>query len=633
MNKRWYGLVGGWLLSLTAWAGEPFSVAAIPANLSAGAAAVMRVHEQTFQVRTQAEAVETVHYAVTILKEEGQSYANLEIPYDKLSKVSSIEGTLYNAEGKVLRRLKRSDIKDLSSISDFSLFEDNRAKSAAFSYADYPFTVEFRYEITTRNTMSYPAWFPQSDDKLALELAQFQVVVPAGQTLRYKILNQLAAPEMATSPAGRVYTWQLKQQKIHEQESQAPYYTNLGPGVLTAPDEFELEARKGRMQTWQELGRFVYQLNEGRDQLPESLRRQALELVAGETDAVKKIQKIYGFVQQHTRYVSIQLGIGGWQTFPASVVAEKGYGDCKALSNYTYALLKAVGIPSYWALVSAGRHKVDVEPDFPALRFNHMILCVPLAKDTVWLECTDQHAPAGYLGSFTDNRHALLLMPEGGKLVRTPVYRPVDNRQNRSAVARLEASGSATFDVSTLYTGIQTEGVESVMRTASSDDQRQWLYRQFTMPNFTISSFSFQEQKNTLPAIVERLIMQVPTCASRSGNRLFLVPSQLTSSQSLPVQTDHRTAEFQLATSYLDTDTITYQLPTGMAVEYLFEPVQLKSRFGTYQASAKVEGNTVKYSRRLVMEAGRYAPELYTEYVDFRRKIAKADRLQILLKN
>ncbi|RAJ97836.1 transglutaminase superfamily protein [Larkinella arboricola] len=633
MNKRWYGLVGGWLLSLTAWAAEPFSVAAIPANLSVGAAGVMRVYEHTFQVKTPAEAVETVHYAVTILNEEGHSYTTLEVPYDKLSKVSNIEGTLYNAAGKVIRRLKRSDIRDLSSISDFSLFEDNRVKSAQFTYADYPFTVEFRYETTTRNTMSYPAWFPQSDDKLALESARFQVMMPVGQTLRYKTLNQLAAPEMVDNPAGRVYTWQLKRQKVHEREPQAPYYTNLGPGVLTAPDAFELEARKGRMQTWQELGRFLYQLNEGRDQLPESLRRQALELVAGETDVVKKIQKIYGFVQQHTRYVSIQLGIGGWQTFPASVVAEKGYGDCKALSNYTYALLKAVDIPSYWALVSAGRQRTDVESDFPALRFNHMILCVPLAKDTVWLECTDSHAPAGYVGSFTDNRHVLLLTPEGGKLVRTPVYRPGDNRQNRSATARLDASGKATFEVNTVYTGIQSEGVESVMRTASPDDQRQWLYRQFTIPNFTISSFSFQEQKNTLPTIVERLSIQVPTCGTRSGNRLFLVPNQLTSNQTLPMQTDRRTAEFQLTTSYLDTDTITYQLPTGLAVEYVFEPVQFTSRFGTYQASAKVEGNTVKYIRRLVMEAGRYAPEFYTEYVDFRRKIAKADRMQILLKN
>ncbi|GAB3915121.1 hypothetical protein GCM10028803_61500 [Larkinella knui] len=593
----------------------------------------MRIHEHTFKVKTPSEATETVHYAVTILNQEGKSYAKLEVPYSKLSKVSSIEGTLFNAEGKTVRRLKRGDIQDLSAISDVSLFEDNRVKSAGFTYADYPFTVEFRYEVTTYSTMTYPAWFPQTDEKLALESATFQVLLPAGQSLRYKILNRLPAPEVVDGPTERAYRWQLKRQKVADYEAYAPYYTNLGPGVVTAPKEFELEARKGQMNTWQDLGRFLYQLNDGRDQLPEPLRRQALELVAGETDVRTKIQKIYGFVQQHTRYVSIQLGIGGWQTFPASVVAEKGYGDCKALSNYTGALLKTVGIPSSLALVVAGRNTADVLPDFPSSQFNHMILCVPLAKDTVWLECTNPYVPAGYVGSFTGNRHALLLTPEGGKLVRTPSYRPEDNQQNRSVRLRLDASGNATADVRTTYTGIQAEAIESVMYTASPDDQRQWLYEQFRIPNFTISSFSFQEQKHTLPTVIEQIAIQLPTCATRTGNRLFFVPNQVSSDQILPIQYDQRTSAFRLPSSYLDSDTVFCQLAPGLGVEHGFEPVLLTSRFGRYQASVQMEGNTVKYIRRLVIEAGLYAPETYAEYVDFRRKIAKADRMQILLKN
>jgi hypothetical protein len=67
-NKQLIGLAGCWLISLVTRAGEPFSVATIPADLSAGAAAVMRLQEQTFHVKTMSEATETVHYAVTILK-------------------------------------------------------------------------------------------------------------------------------------------------------------------------------------------------------------------------------------------------------------------------------------------------------------------------------------------------------------------------------------------------------------------------------------------------------------------------------------------------------------------------------------------------------------------------------------
>ena len=66
--------------------------------------------------------------------------------------------------------------------------------------------------------------------------------------------------------------------------------------------------------------------------------------------------------------------------FPATFVDEKKYGDCKALSNYMRALLKAVDIPSYYALIRAGENEEPADFDFPHNNFNHAILCVPFKK-------------------------------------------------------------------------------------------------------------------------------------------------------------------------------------------------------------------------------------------------------------
>jgi hypothetical protein len=111
-----------------------------------------------------------------------------------------------------------------------------------------------------------------------------------------------------------------------------------------------------------------------------------------------KVRFLYRYLQQNMRYVSVQLGIGGLKPFPAMFVDQKKYGDCKALTNYMGALLRAVNIPSCYAIVNAGTNAKPADPKFPDNVFNHVILCVPLKNDTTWLECTSNTQPFGQLG-------------------------------------------------------------------------------------------------------------------------------------------------------------------------------------------------------------------------------------------
>jgi hypothetical protein len=72
-----------------------------------------------------------------------------------------------------------------------------------------------------------------------------------------------------------------------------------------------------------------------------------------------KAKLIYDYVQQKSRYVSIQVGIGG-KPMDASDVDRLGYGDCKGLTNYTKVLRQ---VPSYNTILYGDSYKKDIESD------------------------------------------------------------------------------------------------------------------------------------------------------------------------------------------------------------------------------------------------------------------------------
>ncbi|MCK7533460.1 MAG: hypothetical protein MZV63_21720 [Marinilabiliales bacterium] len=85
-----------------------------------------------------------------------------------------------------------------------------------------------------------------------------------------------------------------------------------------------------------------------------------------------------------------------------------------------------------------------VYKDFVDNQFNHAILCIPLQRDTVWLDCTSQTLPFNYLGDFTDDRYALLITPDGGKMVRTPAFTRKENLTERTGLMFMTTGGSAS---------------------------------------------------------------------------------------------------------------------------------------------------------------------------------------------
>ncbi|QIL77212.1 DUF3857 domain-containing protein [Hymenobacter sp. HDW8] len=590
-------------------------------------------------MKSVGRTVQTVRRAATILDDNGKHWAGELVSYDQLNSVNYLRGAVYDANGRLIRQLKASDVKDYSLADGISLATDTRGRLADLSQATYPYTVEFEYEVTSDNPLFYSSWHPQAGEHVAVEHASFRVITPTELPLRYQERHLPGSSAVVRSKQGAldVYQWQVANLVALEQETAGPPLEEMVPAVLTAPTAFEVQGHRGALTSWQTLGQWNYDLNAGRDVLPADVKARIAALVKDVPDERARIRKVYEYLQANTRYISIQLGLGGWQTFPASAVSATGYGDCKALTNYCMALLKAADVTAYCALVRAD--EADIRTEFPSNQFNHVVLCVPLkaAKaDTVWLECTSQNQAFGYMGSFTGNRHALLLTPAGGKIVRTPRYGAVENRRERRADLYLDAQGTATVSVRTMRTGQEQDYQSQLLHGLSPADQKKQIAESLPLPNFSITKFNLAPDRRTaLPAVIETLGLTLPNFAPPSGKRAFLTPNLLSRLPALAAPVGERRADIWLDHAFSHADTVRIHVPAGFQAETLPPPVQLTTAFGTYSSQIQtLPDGTLQYVRRLHMPRTRFPRTDYPAYVEFRRKISTADKAQlVLLKN
>ena len=611
---------------------EDYAVGRIPATLLKGANVIKRMETIRFEITEGNKATYYHKVAYTILNELGEQWSFFGEGYDKLRSIESFEGSLYDASGKKLKSLKKGDIKDVTGSDDASLIDDNRIKWHSFFYKNYPFTVEYEVEVRYKGTMFLPRWVPQERSIMGVQQSSIAVVSPASNPLRYKMFNYKAEPVITTdSKSNQVYTWEVKDMAPVESEYAAPPWHQLTTSVFMTTEKFMLEDYQGSNASWKDFGRFVYDLKKDRDLLPDDVKQKVHQLTDEVSDPKEKIRKLYEYMQQNTRYISIQLGVGGWQPFDAKYVSSKKYGDCKALSNYMYSLLKEAGIRSVYTVTGRGYDTDYFFMDLPSSQFNHAVLFVPLGKDTTWLECTSQTLVPGYVGADNSNRYALAVDENGGVLVSTPKYGLNENLQTRYVSAVIDEQGHLTAIIKTMYRAQQQDNLHEIINGLSKDKLMEFLKEEVDLATYDIKSYEYKEEKSALPVINETLDLVADNYATVSGKRLFVIPNIITRTHLKMKADESRKHEVVLGFEFKDIDTTEIKIPAGYSPESVPIDIKIENKFGRYTASVKLAGDKITYYRHYEHYSGRFPAKDYADLVKFYDAIYKADRNKVVL--
>jgi hypothetical protein len=619
-------------LAINTSAQQNYKAAEIPASLRAGANAVIRNMETEVTMLGPEQVVMTVKKAVTILNKAAEEHATLVLGYNKSTAIKSVKGFILDANGNKVSSFTLGNFLDQSAISDFSLYEDDRIKYYNPVISAYPFTIVYEYEIRFKQNLVIPDWYANAYPDLAVENSQYTFNYLPGDKLRIKAYNYKGQPVEGQTLKQNSYTWTVKDLPAFKREPYAPSPDDYRTYVKIATEKFSYYRTKGTSTNWDDLGKWIYtDLVKTRQVLNPEIVTEMKTLVEGLSTNKAKAKKIYEYMQQKTRYISVQIGLGGFQPMFANDVQRLGYGDCKALVSYMQSLLKAVDILSIYCVVNAGSLKQNMDAEFASMdQGNHVILCLPLEKDTTWLECTSQTVPFGFLGDFTDDRTVLACSESGGKLLHTPKLTADMNEIKRVADLTLDKEGDITGSLQTTFKGSQYDTYEPIIKKPLTE-QIKMLKAYYDIDNINFRQVKIKQEKTEDPVTTENLNIEIASYVPKNQELAYLLVNAFNKLAVTRTVTD-RKLPLYINRGYTDDDMITYHLPEGYSLEYKPKDIELKSAYGSFSSTITHKGNELIYTRKFVLNGGKHPAKDYPPFADFMNEVASADRRKVILK-
>lgn len=595
--------------------------------------AVILNHDAVFTMNSLSSGTYEVNSRILVNSKHGLSAATFNVFTDSFRTLSSFSGRIESG-GKTLRKLKMSDLitvliaEGVASDSYVSAYEPS---------GPYPFIVEYTYKVSYKKGMvSFPAFIPVTDPDVSVKSASYVLSVPAGTDIIFKASDE---PLKTSEGKTDIYRWEVNDFGGFVSEPQMPDIRELVPFVYSGPASFQYSGTEGSQRNWGESGLWLYDLQKDVRNVPEELKNRITDLVSGMEDDRHKIKAIYDFLRENTRYVSIQLGIGGLKPFPVETVYKTGFGDCKALSTYMQALLAVAGIPSDYFIVDT--KEADLLEGFYSVgQMNHAMLCVPMGKDSLWVECTNPRYPLGYRHDAVAGHQVVLVKKDGGEMVRVRPYADSLRLRAESLEVVLNQDGSASCKGTRR---LVLDNVEPYIGFKSLDSKTQFnmiMYSNSINPSdFKITSFEdnfdswadMDHGEEYIPEVRIGYSFGVSRYGKVSGNRIFIDLNPF--AKSLVVSRNDRVNDFELKTGQMIVDAIRINLPSGYVLESIPCSETLESPFGTFENVVTYDEatNHIDVIQTIEIKSGRYSDEAYDEYRAFASGVSKSYGSRVVL--
>jgi hypothetical protein len=591
------------------------------------------------KIRTQ------VRQAYKILRPNGREHGTVFVPFNPQRKIKSLHGWCIPAQGKDYE-VKEKDAVD-QSVPGGDLVDDVRRRVLRIPAADPGNIVGYEYEVEEQPFFLQDMWYFQGEDPV--REGHYSLQLPAGWEFKTSWLNH---PEVAPAEGGgNLWRWSVKDVPAVREEADMPPAEGVVGQMIVTFFPSGGHAPNG-VAAWNDMGKWYGNLASGRFEASVEIKQQVAALTGSKTTPLHKMQALASFLQHDIRYVAIELGIGGFQPHAASDIFSHHYGDCKDKATLLRAMLREIGIDSYYVIINIQRGVVT--RDMPAHNgFNHAIVAIklPAGVDDPSLIATVQHptlgrilffdptnelTPFGQIGGYLQANYGLLVTQEGGELIELPQQPSAMNSIQRTANLTLDPEGNLRGDVKEVRLGDRAWLERGRLRAVSNDKDR--IKPIENLLSGSLSSFRITKASLTNLTMVDRPFgfdysFESERYAKNAGGLLLVRPRVIgVKAQGILETKEPRKFPVEFEGPVRDTDKFEITIPAGYEVDDLPPPVDAEYSFASYHSKTEVKGNVIGYTRTFEVKELSVPVDKADDLKKFYRTIASDERNTVVLK-
>lgn len=614
---------------------EDMKMKVYPGDSSASAIILADYGEASVSITSIAASMQFErHVRIKILKKEGLKWADVSIPLFQLGgngeRVSDLKATVYN--------LERDKIIE-TQMSKEGIFQEKFNKNINLQKFTLPNVkessiLEYSYTVSSRFLSNFPNWQFQYD--IPVRHTEYWAIIPDFfimekymqgylQPTSYDVKNR-----QHTSYTDIAHHWVIKNVPAFKAE---PYMTceadyvskiNFALAVIRFPNRLPQEI----MTSWKKLNDDLLEAESfgGIINGANYLKKVTDELTLGETDEVKKIEKIYTYVRKTLEW-------DGYKEFLSEKpkdILEKKKGSSGDINLTLASMLEKAGFTVDMILLSTRDHGF-VREQYPMSRqFNYVVCAARVNGKPIYLDATDKFLPLGVLPERCLNGQGLMISKNFHGWV--PLESKTKERTVVSADLTLSPTSELTGKISISHDGYAGGNVrkdfsskgESGYTKSSIGDRVNWQ----------VSKTSFENMEDNTKSAKEIHELIITDHAVISGDVIYLNPFVTSQIQQNPFKLADRIYPVDFGSIKEKVYMAKITLPEGYTVDELPQNkiLALPEGAGKFAYSCTLVGNTISVVSNFQISRNIFVQHEYPNLREFYNYVVAKQAEQIVLK-